>query len=340
VSLRYTESMPLSRFIFEPNWTPVIGTYIFPLRVLGVPDRPTDPNDYLEVVKVISVVGTDIAITRGGGLFARDQGQYSSQAAVDKLCSTLNLLLCEFATAGLVSQPATYADIRGGKLIGRYASIVGGGGSFGDRTWGPFALLSAEPRDLSAPYRPGPNHHWVPNFWWLPFQNSEVLDEVEPLTNALVLNRASSGIPVLIPAAASHAWRHNFPETIITAWIVAEQLLFREWTTHIDSISDSKRKRRLMDTRTYTASVQAELLRSVGILEEEAYQHVQAARKVRNDLAHRGLATFEGASQCLDAMRAMIRRTGANPDKLPNFGLLGGGRATPAAEVEPEFAFD
>jgi hypothetical protein len=95
-----------------------------------------------------------------------------------------------------------------------------------------------------------------------------------------------------------------------------------------------------MDTRTYTASVQAELLRSVGILEEEAYQHVQAARKVRNDLAHRGLATFEGASQCLDAMRAMIRRTGANPDKLPNFGLLGGGRATPAAEVEPEFAFD
>jgi hypothetical protein len=70
------------------------------------------------------------------GYFARDQGQYSSQAAVDKLYSALNLLLCGFATAGLVSQPATYADIRGGKLIGRYASIVGGGGSFGDRTWG------------------------------------------------------------------------------------------------------------------------------------------------------------------------------------------------------------
>ncbi len=42
------ESLPLGRFIFEPDWTPLLGAYINPLAFFAG-DRSSDPNDYLLV---------------------------------------------------------------------------------------------------------------------------------------------------------------------------------------------------------------------------------------------------------------------------------------------------
>jgi hypothetical protein len=44
VALNVTERLPLSRFIFERSWTPVRGTYLYPLKVLEADERPTDPT--------------------------------------------------------------------------------------------------------------------------------------------------------------------------------------------------------------------------------------------------------------------------------------------------------
>ena len=123
--------MPLGRFVYEASWTPVRGAYILPLRFFA-PDRTQNPNDYLEVVSVVEVGGINFAITRGGGLFVRDKGQYKTPEQVERLVSLFNLLLAEFALLGLASHPLTDIELQIGRLIGRHASITGGWGSFGE----------------------------------------------------------------------------------------------------------------------------------------------------------------------------------------------------------------
>ena len=77
MSLVLSERLPLGRFVFDTAWTPLKGAHMHPLRFFAV-DRSKDPNDYLEVLEVVEVDGTNVAITRGGGLFVRDRGQYET----------------------------------------------------------------------------------------------------------------------------------------------------------------------------------------------------------------------------------------------------------------------
>jgi hypothetical protein len=340
LALNITERLPLSRFIFDASWTPVRGTYLYPLKVLGVDERPTDPNDYLEVIKVVPVTGVDVAIRRGGGLFARDKGQYSTPEAINRLVDTLNMITCEFALAGLVSQPVTDIDIQSCKLIGRYISITGGWGSFGERTWGPYALLCMKPRDMSAPYTTTANPYWPPNFYWTAHGDKHLLDTVEKLANAPLLSSVAPSLPSLVAAAAFHAARHNLSETIVTSWVVVELILYRRWTDHVKSLLDSGRRRRLEDTRTYSAGVQAEVLITAGLIQDDTYNKVQAARKTRNDFAHRGAASADGAAGCMEAMRAMIGLLGVRVERLSGFAYQSGGIGSPAVELEPEFPFN
>ncbi len=77
----------LGRFVYEPSWTPLRGTYLWPLKFFG-PERSHEPNDYLEVIKVVEVSGVDVAISRGGGLFVRDHGQLATREAILRLTDT------------------------------------------------------------------------------------------------------------------------------------------------------------------------------------------------------------------------------------------------------------
>jgi hypothetical protein len=340
VALNVTERLPLSRFIFERSWTPVRGTYLYPLKVLEADERPTDPNDYLEVIRVVPVTGVDVAITRGGGLFARDRGQYSTPQAIDALVNLLNLLTCEFTLAGLVSQPVTDIDMQSAKLIGQYISITGGWGSFGDRTWGPYSLLCMVPRDMSAPYTTTRNPYWPPNFYWTAHGEKGIVDAVQKLANAPLLSAVAPSLPGLVAAAAFHAARHNLSETIITSWVVVEVILYHQWIGYLKSLSDSARRRRLEDTRTYSAGIQAEVLLTAGLVQDDTYNKVQSARKTRNDFAHRGVASADGAAQGMEAMRAMVSFLGVRVDRLSGFSFQSGGIGSPVAELEPEFPFN
>jgi hypothetical protein len=134
-----------------------------------------------------------------------------------------------------------------------------------------------------------------------------ILDTVEKGANAPLLSGVAPSLPGLVAAAAFHTARHNLSETIVTSWVVVELILYSQWSKYLQSRPDSARRRRLKDTRTYTASIQAEVLVTAGLLQDDLYKKVQAARKIRNDFAHEGSATADGAAHCIEAMRAMIQ---------------------------------
>jgi hypothetical protein len=338
MSFELVERLPLGRFSYEPCWTPLFGAYIYPLRLFAN-DRSYDPNDYLEVVRVENIAGTDVAITRGGGLFVRDrlEGRLDAETT-ENISGLFNLILCELTLLEFISQPFTDADIHSAKLIGRHASILGGWGYYADRTWGPFSLLAAERRDLSVGYSTVRNYYWPPNFYWRPHP-AAVLSRLNGASRALKLKEISQTLPALVVAASFHASRRNQAETILTAWIACEEILSHLWEQRLSKIADRARRERLKDSRTYSASVQAEVLLTGHLLDEPTYKIVQEARKIRNDMAHGSKMSSAGAATCLEALRSMLSSVGVATDFMPyqtGYGYIG----RPVEALEPEFRFD
>lgn len=330
MTITINSTIPLERFIHDASWTPVLGTYLYPLRHFGRKKEPAvDPNDYLEVVHVIHFSGRDVAVTRGGGLFVRQHGPRREMSDVHEIVSLFNLILCEFAFDGVVSDPVTDTDVHMGKLIDRHAAIAGGFGSYGHRTWAPLALL------MSAI---GEGGWWAPNFYWtaLPF---ETLTSITGTPRAQTLQQCSPELPGLLVAAASHAERHNGPETVVTSWVVCESILSFKWDQYLETVTEPGRKKRLEDNRVYTASVQAEFLFGLGLLPAETYSILQEARKIRNDLVHNVKLSPMGSFRAFLALREAVRWLGISPEKLPNSYGLQGSIGGPATALEPTFPF-
>lgn len=337
MSLDIRESIPLGRFIYDTAWTPLKGTYILPLKFFA-PDRTLDPNDYLEVIKVLDVSGTDFAITRGGGMFVRDKGQYQSRQSHERLVSLFNLLLAEFAFQGLASHPVTDIEVQSAKLIGRHASITGGWGSFADRTWGPYVLLAMSKRDLGAPYGRAGNDYWPMNFYWAPHDPS-TLERIVGTPNALRLRDISLTLPTLLVAAIYHTTRHDLPEGIVNSWIVCEELLSFLWDQYVGQISEKERRVRLNDSRSYSSALRIEVLLIAGKLPSNLCAILQEARHWRNALAHRAAMAQEAVEICNRAMCDLLKHVGLPVERLPRFSYQGGGIAIPQVVLDPEFPF-
>ncbi|RKQ90483.1 hypothetical protein C8N24_0288 [Solirubrobacter pauli] len=327
-------SIPLGRFVYVREHVPLRGAYIYPLKYFG-DERSLDPNDYLEVLRVVPVRGVDVAVTRGGGMFVR--GPQKADTELEAVAEILNLLLCEFAfMSGLYSQPVSGHDVQAGKLIGLHAAIFGGGGDFAERTWGPAALLASDPG--SAGMRPGENLYWPPFFYWNTHDPS-VLEQLDGVPVATALAKLSKTLPALIVAAAYHAARHNLAETITTCWFVTEQLLFSLWQDYIAAIESGERRSRLKDYRTYTAAVQIETLQAVGHVDDELAAQLHAGRKVRNDMAHKTAMSLDAASQSLQTMYAALARLDFPVERLPGFSWYGSGFMNYDDAIEPDFPF-
>jgi hypothetical protein len=325
----------LGRFIYDTVWTPLRGTYIFPLKYFSN-ERSTDPNEYLEVVRIVDVDSVDVAVTRGGGLFVRTDDISRTEEHVDRLASLLNLLLCQFAFAGLVSHPVTDIDIQDAQLIGAHVSITGGWGSHGERTWGPFSLLASTPRNMAIDYAAAPNEYWPVNFYWT-VHDPTILDQIDPPVEALRLRRLGTSLPPLLLAAAYHSSRHSIAETIVSAWILCEALLGATWDRYVGAIGELPRRRRLKDFRVYTASVQLEVLFTAGIIPAELYMSLHRARKIRNDLAHGAQMSHVGASDTFQAMLGSLQYWEIPTDRIPGFSFQSGGGRAPTEMAEPAF---
>jgi len=150
MSVLQGSDLPLGRFIYDRSWVPVRGSYIYPMKYFGL-QRSTNPNDYIEVIRVIEVGGRKVAVTRGGGVFVRDHGEFGTEEGIGALVAALNLLLCELALHGMPSEPMTFVDIQCGKLIGQHAVIVGGSGDT-HKGGGLFFLLCAAAQDVAQGY--------------------------------------------------------------------------------------------------------------------------------------------------------------------------------------------
>jgi hypothetical protein len=323
------ERLPLDRFINQADsWTPVRGTYLFPLRYLEATERSKDPNDYLEVIRVIDVNGTDVAVTRGGGLYVRCADDYQdTDADMQHYVEAFNLIACEVSLEGHFARSVTDYDVGPAMLIGMHIGAAGGGGWFAETHWQPFWMLASEPHgDL-----------WPPNGSWFVVDPPGLLDRVSELRNVKLLTAISTDLPVLVCAAIYHAARHNVAEAITTSWFSCEIVLSYWWDEYLSTL-DGQQLARLKDARTYTAAVRTEMLLATGRMERGLYDHLNAARQVRNNLAHRGRAERTGAQQAMVALKTTLATLHVNADRIGwGGGVSGLGRPNPVAE--PEFPF-
>jgi hypothetical protein len=284
----------------------VIGTYLFPYRLLTDPDW-NDAYSATAVIATSRVAQQDILITRNGGLFVRppaelsdpyiDQGHalmsdFEKKVAFEETAAHwFNAVICEFALLGIVSEPATPVHVSRGVLIDLHALVTGAGGG----------------RELYRERSVGPAQELVSGLWLMhPVVDMATVEQASQHQISTQLGAASENLPALVAGAYSTYSRRQLAEAVVDSWIVMEQLLDWYWTQYRAGLTDKSRKERLADTRTYSAAIRIELLQTAKVLPEPLCDDLQRARRHRNELAHRARVTGEGADVCLTAMRHAI----------------------------------
>lgn len=284
----------------------VIGTYLYPYRLLTEP-RFDDLSSAIEIVAVSRAGSREILLTRNGGLFVRPPAdlshprnyQASDQfsdfdakvAFEENVARWFNLLICEFALLGIVSEPATPVHISRGTLFDRGIVVTGAGGgreTYLERSLGPLLELHTG--------------LWLSH----PVVSEDTVTRAATQTISLQLGAAFESLPSLVAGAYSAYSKRLLAEAVVDSWIVVEQLLDWYWTKYRHALSDGARQKRLADSRTYSAAVRIEVLQTSSILSEELCRELHDARRHRNELAHRARLTNEGVDVCLRAMHHAI----------------------------------
>lgn len=98
---------------------------------------------------------------------------------------------------------------------------------------------------------------------------------------------------------------YEFPEALLMAWVVTEQLFDETWSTWRSEL-EPVRRARLGDGRVYSAAVRIEMLCTAGVVEKPLADLLHAARTKRNDLAHRAAFQADDARTAIEAMVAML----------------------------------
>ena len=92
---------------------------------------------------------------------------------------------------------------------------------------------------------------------------------------------------------------HNYSLSLITAWAITEQMLQIVWERHVEEnrekstegspyiFINADRKKKLTESRDFTASVVSEILSLVELLPFSLYQDLCTARQARNDWIHK-----------------------------------------------------
>jgi hypothetical protein len=279
----------------------VIGTYLYPYRLITDPDW-NDEYSATEVVATARVDTQEILVTRNGGLFVRPPVELSDSyvgqnestsdferkvAFEERTSKWLNTLICEFALFGIVSEPATPVHISRGVLIDNHALVTGGGGGrefYPERSIGPIQELTIGTWRL---------HSVV---------DRSTTDLITQMQIAGRLSEASDSLPGLVAGAYSAFSKRHLAEAVVDSWVVVEQLVDWYWTRYVNSLAEKGRKQRLADPRTFSAAVRIEVLQTANVLPEPMCEDLHAARRHRNELAHRGNVTGKAAEACLAAM--------------------------------------
>lgn len=117
---------------------------------------------------------------------------------------------------------------------------------------------------------------------------------------------------------------HKWNNTLLLGWAFIEILIDKIWKKKILAMvsnTEEKRKERLKNNRTYTASVKTEILYVKNIIEIDTYNGLNKLRSIRNSLIHKGHAVLETeVSEIFELTKSLVKTlTGLEP-KLYNPG--------------------
>jgi len=106
---------------------------------------------------------------------------------------------------------------------------------------------------------------------------------------------------------------HEWAGALSHLWVSLEQVVSDLWQENVvtggaqPSPPIQNRREFLQDHRTWVTSTRLEVLFQRGILSEAAYRHLNAARKARNELAHKGITpTKQSAEAAMDGLFELI----------------------------------
>lgn len=109
---------------------------------------------------------------------------------------------------------------------------------------------------------------------------------------------------------------HEWAGALSHLWVSLEQVVSDIWKENVvtggaqPSPPIQNRREFLQDHRTWVTSTRLEVLFQQGILSETAYRHLNAARKARNELAHKGITpTKQSAEAVMDGLFELIAST-------------------------------
>jgi len=138
----------------------------------------------------------------------------------------------------------------------------------------------------------------------------EIIDEAFCELDALLADGRLDVLQMveLLAQAASSVEDHNYALGLTISFSVAERLISKMWSEFASEALNAERKKRLLDYRAYTISIQAETLSILGKISSEVFSKFTVARKARNDWIH-GLnpVSVDAAIASMDMTVALLR---------------------------------
>lgn len=288
----------------------LIGAYIQPPCLCGleVPDE-REPGA-AQAIRDITIArgrhpvwegqadGYGLVLTGAGGVFAvlPSEERWTSQGQLDTLHARVaelcNLVLCELTLQGVACAPFTPADLCHAQrdpddTIAIWVAM-------GDFAPASFAIDSA--------LRSGETQV-IGRQRVTPAQVGDLAD----LPGARHLREVASTLPGFLAHAVAAARHQRAADCVLYAWTVCELLLDWLWATHVLAhASSNAHRKRLSDPNQYTAGVRSEMLWRLDVLSLEDLRKLNAARKARNDVAHRGRLHDGMTRTALAALNAML----------------------------------
>ena len=272
-----------------------IGTHLDPQWLFDIPvgHGEVAPNEIAGRISVTANAEDDVVVTRASGLFVEHPtipDRNEALAFVREAVVRFNLVICELNLVGVVSSPASTAEIATAEIGDADVVVRSAAGSMMDRTM----PLSARTNSM------------IQHDFRLQMDR-RILDDIQGVPRARALAAVAPSLPHFVAAAYTFYARRLLAEGLINTWIAIEQILSHMWRQeHVAGAEPGSRRERLTDQRTFSAAVQIEVLQTAGVLDQDLADTLHRARGARNKLAHEGQLVEAGCEAGIDALVKLL----------------------------------
>lgn len=274
-----------------PAYNPAWISFLFKPGTVVLPDKEEMFEITLEQInkntyngKKLSEIALRLSITNnpdalpalisydGGIAIPIDKNHRSAEIAVD----TINRILGAFLLGGIRVEAKDSQKLE-------FGSLEEGGKNI-------FSYMPSEYARL--------RYNWASKTESIVLLHPQIIRESELrtayCTGHQLLNTISNFSPIFLLRGQSALYHRNVSDALSNLWIVVEQLTCFFWehrflcTPEFHPKNISSRLKSFKDNRTWTTSVKHELLWQTSLISEESLDVLSKARKLRNELAHKG----------------------------------------------------